>query len=607
MKGYLIVFVLFLTLLFLPSRIHAFNDFSVDNKVSYTIDEEGNTRVLIKPTLTNLVTKYYASSYTLEIGLEHIENVKAFDETGLIKPKVEKKQNTYQITIPFNTKVVGKGNSQTFSVSFDTPDVTRKRGQIWEISIPGVGNIYEFAAFDVSVNVPQSFGIPTYTKPYTNVQKMGKINFKKEQIGKSEISITFGKKQIYAFQLKYHLQNDNEYPIKTEIALPPATNYQDVYINRIHPKPVNIIKDQDGNWLALYSLRKLEKVEVTVEGDAVVFLSPKQEELSPEKESLYLESKKYWEAQNSVIQNEANKLKNIKDIYEYVVQKLTYDFSRVTSNKPRLGALSALQNPKSAVCLEFTDLFIALSRAKGIPARQVEGYAFTQNRLKRPLSLVQDILHAWPEYYDKGKKTWIMVDPTWGNTTNGADYFNTFDFDHFTFVIKGMDSMYPISAGGYKQQESITKKDILISFGDSVNQKASKIELKQDASKPIIAGLAQKKEITIINNSNFQLPKKKIIIQTNTLRPLSQTLLIDEIPPFGSVTKEFSFEKTSFLTNKKDTITMRLDENVVSSDIQIIPFFLTGWGLLGGGVGIGICAVVLSFAASKTRRVSIFR
>ncbi len=63
------------------------------------------------------------------------------------------------------------------------------------------------------------------------------------------------------------------------------------------------------------------------------------------------------------------------------------------------------------------------------------------------MSLVKDVLHAWPEYYDESKKTWIMIDPTWGNTTHGMDYFSSLDFEHITFVIKGLSSTYPVPAG----------------------------------------------------------------------------------------------------------------------------------------------------------------
>src|SRR5205085_322452 len=146
----------------------------------------------------------------------------------------------------------------------------------------------------------------------------------------------------------------------------------------------------------------------------------------------------YWQTNDPAIKALGQELKTPKDIYEYVVKTLSYDFTRVTDDKPRLGAALALKNPTSAVCREFTDLFIAIARSAGIPAREVDGFAYTENAKQRPLSLVKDILHAWPEYYDTNKKTWVMVDPTWGSTTGGIDYFQVLDLDHFAFAIKGI-------------------------------------------------------------------------------------------------------------------------------------------------------------------------
>ena len=93
--------------------------------------------------------------------------------------------------------------------------------------------------------------------------------------------------------------------------------------------------------------------------------------------------------------------------------------------------------------MEFTDLFITIARSAGIPAREVNGFAYTENPDIQPLSLVNDVLHAWPEYYDSEKGVWIPVDPTWGSTTGGVDYFSKLDLRHFTFVVHGKDSTKP--------------------------------------------------------------------------------------------------------------------------------------------------------------------
>ncbi|NCC70435.1 hypothetical protein EOM09_02540, partial [bacterium] len=44
-----------------------------------------------------------------------------------------------------------------------------------------------------------------------------------------------------------------------------------------------------------------------------------------------------------------------------------------------------LNLPNSSICTDFTDLFITLARAKGIPAREVQGFAYTNNSKIKPI------------------------------------------------------------------------------------------------------------------------------------------------------------------------------------------------------------------------------
>ena len=166
----------------------------------------------------------------------------------------------------------------------------------------------------------------------------------------------------------------------------------------------------------------LQKKDIVLDTKIAVELAPRKQPESKENLNKYLKNDKYWEITNKKIADKAKELKTPHDVYKFVADTLKYDYSRVDLEKPRLGALQTLENPSSAVCLEFTDLFIALARSAGIPAREVDGYAYTQNSKDRPVSLVKDILHAWPEYYDFDKETWIMIDPTWANTTGGMDF-----------------------------------------------------------------------------------------------------------------------------------------------------------------------------------------
>lgn len=453
----------------LPPAAFALENFTTAYDVTYTVNENGITNAKFDVFLTNTSSKVYASSYKIILGFVNIANVSAYDPDGKINPRVISTDNEVGIELTFNKKVVGINKKLPFTFSFDTTEVAQKQGEVFEINIPGISRQNKFTDFKVHVKVPSSFGAPSYIKP--NI-KTKNLDFTKEQLGESGISIAFGNKQYYRFKLAYHLKNSHVFPIKTEIALPPKTGYQTVTIGNISPKPLNIRQDGDGNYLAQYSLLPGKKIDVIATGRVQVVLKPKKETLSPQKTKQYLAQKPYWE-NSEKIKELGQKLKTPRAIYQYVWQTLTYDFSRVINNSPRLGAKEVLLNPSSAVCLEFTDLFIAIARSAGIPARELNGYAYTQNQKQRPLSLVKDILHAWPEYYDQQQETWIMVDPTWANTTGGIDYFNTFDLDHIVFVIKGSQSDYPIPAGGYKPEGAENVKDVEVSFSDPFEPQVS--------------------------------------------------------------------------------------------------------------------------------------
>jgi transglutaminase-like putative cysteine protease len=606
-KHYLSFAILAFLFLFLPRTIYAAANFTTDYNVTYTVSETGITHAKLQGTLTNTSSQYYASSYKMQLGFDNIENVKASDPDGAISAKVDKNDDGYAIGLNFNTKSVGMGSKLPFTITFDTPTIAQRFGHVWEINIPGIANPDDFTAFTVNVIVPKSFGKTSYIKP---AQPRENLTFSKEQLGKSGISVAFGDQQLYSFSLKYHLRNDNVYPIHTEIALPPSTNYQETFITQMSPPPIDVTEDADGNWLAEYRLLPTEKKDIEVTGVSAISLIPKEQALTQTEFAEYLKEQPYWETSKVEIKKLAKELKTPRAIYDYVVGTLNYDFSRVTEDKPRLGALGSLKNPGSAVCLEFTDLFVALARAAGIPAREVDGFAYTENSKQRPLSLVTDILHAWPEYYDNDRKTWIMVDPTWGSTTGGVDYFNVLDFDHFAFVIKGTDSKYPIPAGGYKFLDSKGTKDVNVHFADSLPNQTD-AEVSSNFPEVSIAGLPISGKITIKNTGTAKIKPQTFFVDSEILLPNEQIVITEGIPPFGQQTWNLKFKPTDFLTNTYAPFTIRfaadsdLEGKNIEQNIKIAPFFLTLWGI--GGITFGILIIILFVVALRFRRLRFLK
>ncbi|HEX6977475.1 MAG TPA: transglutaminase domain-containing protein [Patescibacteria group bacterium] len=459
-----------------PSQVFADNNFITTSSVLYQVDNKGTTNVTQNITLQNTTSGYYATSYSISlVGTKPI-NPQAFENSVSIPTTVSEEEGKTTIKITFPDAVVGKGNKRQFSLTFKDNSLAVKTGEIWEITLPKLSDQSVFNSYTASLVVPPSFGSLAYISP----EPSGKVSdsegntytFSKEAIA-SGVTAAFGQFQVFTFNLVYHLENPLGIPSSIDVAIPPDTAYQKVNYSSITPTPTNVKVDDDGNWIATFKLKGRERVDLKVAGAVQIFASARPFS-SSNTSSLDVDKKEtdVWQTKDPLITDLASKLKNPRAIYDYVVSNLTYDYSRVTPNVVRLGASAALRDPKSAICTEFTDSFIALARAAGIPAREINGYAYTENPKVEPLSLVSDVLHAWPEYWDAKSQTWIPVDPTWGSTTGGVDYFSKLDLRHFAFVIHGSDSKKPYPPGSYKLGPN-PQKDVFVSFGQLPALRAS--------------------------------------------------------------------------------------------------------------------------------------
>ena len=84
------------------------------------------------------------------------------------------------------------------------------------------------------------------------------------------------------------------------------------------------------------------------------------------------------------------------------------------------GLPNALQvlTSRSGDCNEHTQLYLAIARAAGIPARSAAGLAYVHGKF---------YYHAWPEVY---LGDWVAVDPTFGQFPADAA--------HLRFIIGGL-------------------------------------------------------------------------------------------------------------------------------------------------------------------------
>lgn len=456
-------FLISLTALWLYSftaDVLAAENFAPSYNFLYEVSEDGNTKVTQNISLTNLTTNFYPVENTLTFATEKIDEISAYDALGPLAIDVKKENNQTKIHIVFNEKVLGKGKTFNWTLVYQSTEISRKSGRIWEINIPKTPPEEKNSSSTVSLKLPQNFGEPSsvWPKPKLNYLWTG-------DDAKNGISLSFGDWQGFNLDLTYHLSNSGFLPTKTLIALPMDTAYQKVILKEINPPAKEIVSDQDGNWLAEYLLLPQTSQTVKVKVSVQVFDKPLAEFKESNPSPTYLSEQKFWE-KNEEIKRISSNLKTVRDVYNFVVETLNYSYERANQKSQRLGSAQIIKNPNQAICMEFTDLFISLARAIGIPAREVDGFAYTFDSRLKPLSLVSDILHAWPEYWNG--QSWIQVDPTW-EKTSGLNYFDRFDFNHLAFSKRGLSSTFPFPAGSYKEIKDLNSgKDVLVNFTETL-------------------------------------------------------------------------------------------------------------------------------------------
>lgn len=527
---------------FIPfSPVLATGEFISRHEVSYSFQNDGRAAVNNRITITNKASHLYVSKYTFGFYSAKVENVRVFDENGPLKFELQQKDNFNQVEVEFSQPTVGLGKSFVFNIDYDDFDLAQKNGEVWELFLPKLGDSSDISDYQVNLAIPKSFGYPAYISPEPDTKSENGesyiYTFSMAKIKYSGITAAFGDFQIFDFTLIFHLENTAGMPGTAKIALPPDTAFQTVEYKRIDPSPQQVIADPDGNWLAEYYLNPGEKVNVVAGGFAKIYASPKNSfsNTSAENLSENLLPQKYWEVDRPEIKKKAEELKTPLAIYNFVSRHLNYDISLINEPMGRQGAYYALNNPERAICTEFTDLFIALARAAGIPAREVNGYAYTTDIKTKPLSLISDVLHAWPEYWDDQRRLWVPVDPTWGNTTGGIDYFSKIDLNHFGFVVHGRSSVYPYPAGSYRTEGSLDK-DVQINFGRLEPESIPKLEAEFQMADFLIPGTRKEGRLFIRNKSGHAAYNQEVYLNINgvrLIRPEKATLTIDIMPPYS--------------------------------------------------------------------------
>ena len=136
--------------------------------------------------------------------------------------------------------------------------------------------------------------------------------------------------------------------------------------------------------------------------------------------AVFLDAEPLLEVTNPEIVTLARRLrgdeKNPRVVAERI-NKWLYDSLQKTITVGVPSALGTLR-ARRGDCNEHTQLFVALARAAGIPARVASGLAYLDGKF---------YYHAWPEIW---LERWVAVDPTFGQFPADAS--------HVRFIIGGL-------------------------------------------------------------------------------------------------------------------------------------------------------------------------
>lgn len=563
------------------SFVFAQADFSTSYDATYDVAENGITQVTQKVSLKNLTSQFFASNFTLSIGSTTVTEALASDASGALEVKSETKDNKTNINIKLNQQVAGLGKLQSFTLRFKSKDFAQKIGNAWEVNLPKIPTPTNLESYNLVLSVPASFEDPTsiHPAPKSVSASANKLLFiyTLDELKKGGVSANFGSSQVFDFKLNYKLKNKALFPVLTNITVPADTEYQDIIISKIEPLPLNVTVDEDGNYLAWYKLRSRSEVDVKITGSAKLLVLPKKKipsKLSSSKIQEYTKEAKFWPKNNPLIKTKVAEIfkdvvnvsneEKARLVYQFVVDTLRYDSERLKSaDIQRLDGVTALNNPDKALCMEFTDLFITLARAAGVPSRELNGFAYSQNKSLRPSSMKKDLLHAWPEYFDE-KRGWVMVDPTWENTSGGVDYFNKFDLNHLVLVIKGKSSEGPVTSDNV---------EVELSESDFLGKPQVDVSIK--ISNKIWAGLPSIAEVKITNNGNFATDLTNLTVSSDKIIILGQRqYALRPIPPLGYVNPKFNLRTNSVFEKFTDEFVVTVGGQRYSKKVEVNPFFL---------------------------------
>ncbi len=489
--------------LFAPcKKIHA-SDFQVEIDRMYTIDTPTEIRVTEKRKVTNLSQNRIISrenNETFQIAVisdnqDKLEpsylSAKTYIDGNIAQnQKGSETKDSIDMLVPYGSGI-GINQSKEFEIEYVNYGLIKQTGALIDIFVPGFGKDFKFETenttfiYKTTLFVRKSLGEIGFVVPLpsnTSVQGDYEVyEISQESLLGSNIWIQVGNTQYYQFTLNQKVQASdvinkgyfNEYRLVIPRDIVESEIQQEVFFDSISPVPKEVFTDDEGNLIAVFNISSHLETTITVKGYATV---KRQGEAVSEMNSgdlsyinrnhylKYLEPAQYWEVGHLEIIKRAEELKGqneniykiVESNYSHIIETINYSEVKRFGINDRQGALKTLQGG-AAVCMEYSDLFLTLTRAQGIPARAVFGYGYDARLEEQG----QDA-HQWVQVFIPQQNQWISVDVTWGES--GPALIGG-DLNHFYTHVAAIDPNTPpsIERTSYGKQVELVAPEFDIS------------------------------------------------------------------------------------------------------------------------------------------------
>lgn len=368
--------------------------------------------------------------------------------------------------ITIRTRYAGNfypGAQLQFKLNYKHPGLIYRNGALTEAYVHAFGKDFKFEltntvyTFNTKLKIPKSFenNYLLFPDPSTTDITNNELIFNYEQtkLINQFVYLQLGKTQYYEFELSQeilpteskHTGLKNRYELIIPRNFKNGTIDQQIFIRGINPKPTQIKLDNQGNVIGVFDFYTDVTDRITVRGYSQLKINSEDfkakvgeiKDIPREMVNKYTKPAEFWEVDapdiiqtaESIPAYENNVYELTSSTYKFVVDSIDYSQVKRFGLNERNGALATL-NGGAAVCMEYSDLFLTLMRARKIPARAVFGYGYDPQKGKD-----QQEAHQWVQVYMPGLEyNWVDVDVTWGEggtTLIGGDLSHF--YTHFAY------------------------------------------------------------------------------------------------------------------------------------------------------------------------------